>query len=356
MTELAKLFSTHAPATVMCTPRMERLAREVVSLCPPDTLLFSQIDWSEFPDGTPHLKLDVKLIQHRDVIFIIDINMREMLPMLSALHAIPRYLARTFHVIVGYFACGTMERVEEEGEVATAKSLARLLSATPNPQIGEPVFHIFDIHALASRFFFADNVKINLLTGITVMHQALLKEPDFAPAPGEAKHKAVIVFPDDGARKRFRICFPADKFDCAVFVKVRKGDQRLLMPVEGAEHVKGRHCVVVDDIAMSGGTLLATADELNTHGAASVSLYATHAVFPGQSWKKFLPSFRAANNSGSPIRHFFTTNSNPICTKEILQDREASQVFRILSLASVIESLIVSDAPAVAEEETPMLA
>ena len=41
-----------------------------------------------------------------------------------------------------------MERVDEEGQVATAMSMARIISATPLTMMGPSKIMIFDIHAL----------------------------------------------------------------------------------------------------------------------------------------------------------------------------------------------------------------
>lgn len=46
---------------------------------------------------------------------------------LSVLYAIPRYLARSVIVILPYFPTGTMERVDKEGQIATAKVLELVL-------------------------------------------------------------------------------------------------------------------------------------------------------------------------------------------------------------------------------------
>ena len=40
---------------------------------------------------------------------------------LSVIYAIPRYLARSVIFILPYFPTGTMERVDREGQIATAK-------------------------------------------------------------------------------------------------------------------------------------------------------------------------------------------------------------------------------------------
>jgi hypothetical protein len=50
---------------------------------------------------------------------------------LSMIYALPRYFARSLTVLLPYFATGMMERVSIFGEVATANSLARMLSLIP---------------------------------------------------------------------------------------------------------------------------------------------------------------------------------------------------------------------------------
>ncbi len=78
----------------------------------------------------------------------------------------PRYLAKSLTVILPYFPTGTMERVDHEGQVATAKvqlggpamlsfcarlfmqTLATQLSIIPFCRDGPVQIVIFDIHAL----------------------------------------------------------------------------------------------------------------------------------------------------------------------------------------------------------------
>ena len=45
--------------------------------------------------------------------------------------------------------------------------------------------------------------------------------------------------------------------------------------------VKGRHCVLIDDIVDSGGTLCNAAEALLEQGASSVAAYITHGVLSG---------------------------------------------------------------------------
>lgn len=93
---------------------------------------------------------------------------------------LPRYCARSLVVVLPYFPTGTMERVDEgmhtfarvhvakrmrgcsrvvrryvglvEGQIATAMSLARLLSSIPPLGEGPAKVLIYDIHALGERY------------------------------------------------------------------------------------------------------------------------------------------------------------------------------------------------------------
>ncbi|KAG0484250.1 hypothetical protein HPP92_008329 [Vanilla planifolia] len=70
-----------------------------------------------------------------------------------------------------------------------------------------------------------------------------------------------------------------------ICTKVREGEQRFVRLKEGDP--KGRHVVIVDDFVQSGGTLIECQKVLAAHGAAQVSAYVTHGIFPNQTWQRF---------------------------------------------------------------------
>uniref|UniRef100_A0A6N2LDZ4 Phosphoribosyltransferase domain-containing protein n=1 Tax=Salix viminalis TaxID=40686 RepID=A0A6N2LDZ4_SALVM len=109
----------------------------------------------------------------------------------------------------------------DEGDVATAFTLARILSNIPASRGGPTSLVTFDIHALqASGAPDSDNIA--------------------------------IAFPDDGAWKRFHK--QLQHFPTIICAKVREGDQRIVRIKEG--NPQGRHAVIVDDLVQSGGTLV----------------------------------------------------------------------------------------------------
>lgn len=50
---------------------------------------------------------------------------------------------------------------------------------------------------------------------------------------------------------------------------------------------KGKDVIIVDDLVQTGGTLYECGQALRGYGARSISAYVTHAVFPGEAWKRF---------------------------------------------------------------------
>jgi len=136
------------------------------------------ISWGKFEDGFPNLMIkDVETIRGRDVVFLASfLNQNDMLSQLSVLYSLPRYLARSLLVVLPYFPTGTMERVDEEGQIATAMTFARLLSAVPITQSGPSKLLIYDIHALQNRFYFSDTVLPMLVSAVPLFIQRVKED------------------------------------------------------------------------------------------------------------------------------------------------------------------------------------
>ncbi len=67
---------------------------------------------------------------------------------LSIIYALPRMFVSSFTLVLPFFPTGTLERMEDEGDIATAFTLARILSNIPISRGGPTSLVIFDIHAL----------------------------------------------------------------------------------------------------------------------------------------------------------------------------------------------------------------
>ena len=319
-------FGFQNPWLVLACPEFADIAKEMVETAPRGTMDLGSIQWKVFPDGTPNLKFDAQVIEGRDVIFLGSVR-ENFLPFFSICYAIPRCLARTFTVICPFFPTGTMERVEKEGEVATAKTLARMMSATPSPQVGDTNFAFFDMHALATRFYFADSIKAHLLTAVPLLqhHLAFVTNHDGS--------KPVIAFPDEGAKKRFGGMFK-DHYEIAYCMKTRRGNRREVVLQEG--NIKGKKVFIIDDLVQSGGTLIECKDLMYTMGATSVNAYVTHGVFPRESWRKFLPENTPKGKR--PFDEFVLTDSIPSTSRAV----KGKAPFRVLSIGDQLVSMLAS--------------
>lgn len=284
------------------------------------------IQWKKFKDGWPNLFIkDVHEIAGRDVIFLGNFQSTDIIfEQLSILYSIPRYLARSFKFILPFFPTGTMERIDTEGKVATAKTLAMLLSAIPSTARGPSQIVIFDIHELQERFYFSDQVIPRLESALPLLVREMLNLPE------DVTPHLAVAFPDEGAFKRFHGIF--EGFRTITCTKVRDGEKRIVNVKEGDP--RNKHVVIVDDLVQTGGTLKECCKALLSRGAVSVSAYVTHAVLPQESWKSFTTSFKAETDPD--FRHFWITDSIPHA-KDICKHPP----FKLISLCDMISEALL---------------
>lgn len=111
-----------------------------------DMLLFFRM----FEDGFPNLFIsNAHGIRGQHVAFLASFSSpRVIFEQLSIIYALPRLFISSFSIVLPFFPTGSYERMEDEGDVATAFTLARILSNTPISRGGPTSLVIFDIHAL----------------------------------------------------------------------------------------------------------------------------------------------------------------------------------------------------------------
>lgn len=198
---------------------------------------YPKVRFDTFPDAWPNFFVErvKECIEHQDVTYIGDFSRPEQLfHNYAMMRGILDYYAGKLRVILPYFPVGTMERISEKGEIATAKYFADIMSHLPPGRNAKTSIHTFDIHALVERFLF-DSFQVNLET-----HTAMSTVREIG------KNK-VIVFPDEGAQKRFEKEFP--NHEIIVLSKKRVGDERIIELKEG--NPEGKDILLVDDLIQS---------------------------------------------------------------------------------------------------------
>lgn len=279
------------------------------------------IQWNVFEDGYPNIFIkDVEDFTDKHVIFIGSFYSPAIIfEQISVLYMLPKCSIRSLTFVLPYFNTGTMERVDTEGQVATAVAMARLLSAIPLSSMGPSRLLTFDIHALQERFYFSDNVIPKLASAM----------PRFLEVIQQLNQGSSIsiAFPDEGAYNRFRVYF--EDFPVIRCIKRRHGAEREVTIVDG--NPEKRHVIIVDDLINTGGTVRRCIACMKTAKASKVSVFVTHAVFPKDSWKRFVKS---PENEHVPDT-FWVTDSLPHASEITKHDP-----FQLVSLSGSICSML----------------
>lgn len=317
---------------VFCHQSMRSIANTLISNS--NDFREGTIMWGSFPDGYYNVKFeDLMYLERKRVVFFGSMyDPKNIMEQLSMILVLPRQRIKSLDIFFPYFGPGTMERVETEGTLATAETFAQIISTScqTSTMEGPPRVHIFDIHALPNRHYFSDNIIVCMQSAIP-----LLKE--------RIDNDTTIVFPDDGAAKRFKADF--ENYTVIICAKDRIGDERhirisdkLRWPTNKIIQLqKMKKCVIVDDLVQSGETLkkcsiavrkyykelLETTCTIGTDfsfNTQKVYAYATHAVFPNRAYEKFM--------SDNTFDKFFVTNSNPQIA-DFLDRKGPFQVIRL---------------------------
>ncbi|CAF1076179.1 unnamed protein product [Rotaria sordida] len=293
---------------------MQKLAEEVQSYSREHRIELGDIEWKVFPDNWPNIFIhNSEEIRNSHVLFLASFhNPQTIFEQISLLYHLPKYLCRSLKILLPYFPTGTMERIQIQGEIATAYSFAQMLSSIPVTRTGPCEVVLFDIHALQNQFYFSSNVIVRLESTVGLLLDELNNREN-------QNEKFAIAFPDDGAHKRFAHMFEENKYSIIICSKIREVDKRITTIKEG--NPTGYHCIIIDDLVQSGGTLIECAQALLKAGAVNISAFVAHGIFPNESWKKFIHS----NNPKVHFDTFYVTNTYP--NTQILIDKSPFKIF-----------------------------
>jgi adenine phosphoribosyltransferase len=301
---------------LMWHPTMESLAQNML-IC--SHMRPSYINWIYFADGWPNITFEPsETLMNKDLVFLFNMSVKELFAeQLALLVALPRQLINSLTIVVPYLGPATHDRVDFSGQLATAEPILKMLSSCVSvTRTGPPIVRIFDIHALQERFYSTDQVTMKLMSAVPIL-------VDYLKTRARSDGRYAVVFPDDGSYKRFKYFF--EDFSQIICSKIRDGTERRIIIREKLnwpdETVKIENVIIIDDLVQSGETLLQCAKALKSQGFKFTCAYATHAVFPNNSWKKFIDA--------EVIDEFFVTNTNPTVT-DVLKDHG---VFTVLDIS-----------------------
>ena len=268
--------------------------------------------WSRYRGTDDSNKLIERAISGQHCLFFADFsNPQSILSQFHALISICEFGIQSLTIIVPYFPTGTMERIVCQGEVATAHTLSHLLSSLP--QTVSPVrIMTYDLHTLQNRFYVSGNAFLSLHTAIPLLRKWITKHT--------VGQQVCIVFPDDGAHKRYKNMFSEDT--CIICDKVREeGDKRRVIIKQGfdTEITESNYFIIVDDLTQSGSTIFECGNAICQSKLDSdlhLAAFVTHGIFQGGKLEKVTTNFKKKlkNSKFHPPFNFIMTDT---CTETV---------------------------------------
>ena len=229
-----------------------------------------------------------------------------LMELLICLDALRRGSARRITAVIPYFGYARQDRKSGPRTPISAKLVANLIT-----EAGADRVLTLDLHAGQIQGFF--DIPTDNLYAQPVMQRDIKERLD-----GE---DLVIVSPDVGGVVRARGLAKRLNADLAIIDKRReKAGVSEVMNIIG--DVKDRHCILVDDIVDSAGTLCNAAVALKEQGAAGVSAYVTHGVLSGGA---------VARVTASPMEYLIITDS--------IMATEAVRVFHNIEQLTIADLL-----------------
>jgi|EP01013_Petalomonas_cantuscygni_P038696 ribose-phosphate pyrophosphokinase len=191
-----------------------------------------------------------------------------LMELLISIDALRRASAKRITAVIPYFGYARQDRKPGPRTPISAKLVANLIT-----EAGADRVLTVDLHAGQIQGFF--DIPTDNLYGAPVISEDILKR--------HSDKDIMVVSPDVGGVVRARAL--AKRLDNAPLAIVDKRREQAgvseVMNIIG--DVKGRFCVMIDDIADSAGTLCNAADALIEAGATDVAAYITHGVLSGKA-------------------------------------------------------------------------
>ena len=194
--------------------------------------------------------------------------------LLLCIDALKRSSAKNITAVIPYFGYARQDRKFAPRTSISAKLVSNLIT-----KAGADRVVTVDLHAGQIQGFFDIPVDNLFATPIFARH-----------VNKKIKSKNLIcVAPDVGGTERARALGKILNVGLAIVDKRRpKPGQSQVMNIIG--DVKGKTCILVDDIIDSGGTIVNAAKALKDRGAKEVYVYITHGVLSGEAVNKIKKS------------------------------------------------------------------
>ncbi|MGN0192571.1 MAG: ribose-phosphate diphosphokinase [Candidatus Gastranaerophilaceae bacterium] len=219
-----------------------------------------------FADGEIYVQVQESI--RGDDVFIIqplcDPVNQNIMEMLIMIDAFKRASAKTITAVIPYYGYARQDRKTSGREAITAKLLADLLTTA-----GADRILAMDLHTGQIQGFF--NILVDHIFATPVLVD-YMKKKNINPSD------LIVVSPDAGGVRRTR--YFAKEMGCSFAIIDKRRDKHNEAVAEFViGEVKGKTCILFDDIIDTAGTICEAARLLKKEGAGDIYVCAVHPVF-----------------------------------------------------------------------------
>jgi ribose-phosphate pyrophosphokinase len=225
--------------------------------------------------------------------------------------ALKRASARRITVVTPFFGYARQDKKSRGREPISARLMADLFATA-----GADRLMAVDLHTAQIQGFF--DGPVDHLFALPILAEYIEAKLDLS--------QVTVVAPDAG---RVRVCERwTDRLGCPLAIIHKRRDPDVANQVRMLEvvgMVRGRTCILVDDMVDTGATIVNAAETLFNQGAAQVIVTATHGVFSGSAIDGL---------KNSKISEVIVTNTLPIPQEKLIDK------LTVLSIAPLIAAAI----------------
>ena len=226
----------------------------------------SSCDVMHFADGEINVQINETVRGHH--VFVIQPTSNpvndHLMELLIMCDALKRASAKTINLVIPYYGYSRQDRKSRSRQPISAKLVADLLTVA-----GADRVICMDIHAAQIQGFF--NIPVDNFMGLPILCNYLIDKN---------LKDVCVVSPDHGGASRAREFAKILESPIAIIDKRRPEPNKAeVMNIIG--EVKGKTCIIVDDMVDTAGTLTIGAAALQKAGAKEVYAACTHGVLSG---------------------------------------------------------------------------
>ncbi len=236
-----------------------------------------------FSGGEPHIKINPNFETAKGVTITHRLNSFNDVGLLClAVDALKRMQVEIVDLYIPYFPAARQDRVMIKGEPLSVKVYADLINS-----LGFKRVFVFDAHS---------EVTPAVLNNCEV----IANHKFIASVMEEIGNQGILISPDGGALKKIykvsEFLGGVEVVECSKSRNVKTG--KLSGFKVYADDLRGKDCLIVDDICDGGGTFIGLAEELRNKNAGKLYLAISHGIFS-----------KGFSELSSSFERIFTTNS-----------------------------------------------